>query len=124
MPFKGDDLANLIVDANIAHLSNAIARITPKGSTHFGPETACIDGTFKLEEYETHGSLPVFLFKTGCVRSPLSQVVRPPKADDSITVDARWPVDGEPISSIEYLIKESEVHSAGMTRLMLQKALA
>ena len=123
MPYKGDDLDNAIVDAHIEHLSNAQMQITPKGGTHPSTATACVRGIFRLDEYESAGSLPVFLFKTDSILDPLTQNIFVPKKGDLVTVDAKWAKNGQPIKSVDYTVQETKVQSADTTLLALQLVL-
>lgn len=120
MPFKGDDLDNAVIDANIEHLANATMQITPKGSTHPSTATACLEGMYRLEEYESFGSLPTFLFKTGVIRDPITQLELIPKKGDLTTVAKKWSKNGLDIVSIDYTVLEAENQSADLTRLVLE----
>lgn len=116
MPGKGDNLNSVIADANIEHLGNVIATITPKGAVHPSTATACAEGMFRKDKYEAGGvlaNLPVFVFKTGTIKDPLTQLVLTPKKDDQLT-----------IRDEDFTVGEAEVESADMTRLVLQDKLA
>jgi len=115
MPQKGDDFDLAIADATIEHLSNADVVFTPKGLPHPGANSINVKGIFTRIRGEASGYLsylPAFTFKTGTMLDPISLAEVTPTKDAQITID-----------STVYAVKEMEVESAGMTRLILSSAL-